>query len=80
MPGAGSGSCGFLPPAVALLLSYVIPSGAWTELEGEGRARLVHFHALEKGGGTLYLLSEGPVSSSTQCCWPGCWEGQASGL
>lgn len=79
MLGAGSGSCGLLPPAVALLLSCVIPSRAWTELEGEGGAQLVHFHALEKRGGTL--PSEGPqsVSSSAQCCWPGCWEGQTSG-
>lgn len=81
MPGAGGGSCGLLPPAVALLLSYVIPSRAWTELEGEGGTQLVHFHALEKRGGPLYLSSEGPesVSSSACCCWPGCWEGQTSG-
>lgn len=81
MPGAGGGSYGLLPPAVALLLSYVVPSGAWTKIEGEGRAQLVHFRALEKCGGPLYLPSEGPESvfSSAQCCWPGCWEGQTSG-
>lgn len=81
MPGAGNGSCGLLPPAVALLLSSVRHSGAWMELEGMGRAQLVHFHALEEHGGPLYLPSEGPesVPSSAQCCWPGCWEGQTSG-
>lgn len=55
MPGAGSGSCGLLPPAVTLLLSNVTSSRAWTELEGEGGAQLVRFHALGKHGGPLYL-------------------------
>lgn len=65
MPGAGGGSCGLLPPAVALLLSFVMPSGTWTELQGEGRAQLVHFHALEKRGGPLFSPSEGPESVSS---------------
>lgn len=81
MPGAGGGSCGLLTPAVALLLGYVVPSGAWTKIEGKGGAQLVQFLALEKCGGPLYLPSEGPESvfSSAQCCWPGCWEGLTSG-
>lgn len=80
MPGAGGGSCSLLAPAVVLLLSKVTSSRAWTELEGEGGAQLVHFHALGKYGGPLYLPYEGPESTSPlarclKCCWPGCREG-----
>lgn len=32
-------------------------------MESEGGAQLVHFHALEKRGGPLYLPSEGPESA-----------------
>lgn len=80
MPGAGSGSCGLLPPAVTLLLSNVTSSRAWTELEGKGGAQLVHFHALGKHGGPLYLPFHRPGCASLsvqhqECCWPGCGEG-----
>lgn len=52
------------PPAVALLLSGVTSSRAWVELEGEGRAQLVRFHALGRDGGPLYLPDEGSQSAS----------------
>lgn len=80
MPGAGSGSCSLLVPAVVLLLSKVTSSRASTELEGEGGAQLVRFHALGKYGGPLYLPYVGLESTSRlaqclKCCWPGCQEG-----
>lgn len=80
VPGAGGDSYGLLPPAVVLLLSNVTSSRAWTELEGEGGAQLVCFHASGKCGDPLYLPYEGPESASPsarrhECCWPGCREG-----
>lgn len=71
------------PPAVALLLSGVTSSRAWVELEGEGRAQLVRFHALGEMEVPCICLMKGPSlpppARHQVCCWPSCQEGWGSG-